>query len=220
MHGAIYNVMHGRGFTQLVQQPTTDQGSALDHVYCNMSLNGIIVEVCDTYYSDHDTVLVSIPITGESEFTSTCMSAGESHGYITKSNNELVVNPSTSSSSKRDSFTVPTITRGKHLMPNTNSDCSSNKRSKTNNDDDVEIIEELSHSFDCSHPNFRYYQVDEQWQRHWCSVLGLECTKIYDRSNGSSDTPLTAPTARCVQHILGDGNCLFRSLSFVLTGSL
>ncbi len=50
-------------------------------------------------------------------------------------------------------------------------------------------------------------------------VFRLECTNIYDRSSGSSDTPLTAPTAPCVQHILGDGNCLFRSLSFVLTGS-
>ena len=104
-------------------------------------------------------------------------------------------------------------------MPNTNSDCSSNKSSNTNDNDDLEIIEELSNSFVCSHPNFRYYQVDEEWQRHWCSMLGLECTRIYDRSNGSSDIPLTAPTARCVQHTLGDGNCLFRSLSFVLTGS-
>ena len=145
------------------------------------------------------------------------MSVGESNTYM---NNELVMNPSTSSSCKTDLFdlfTVPKISRGKCQMPNTNSDCSSNKRSNTN--DDVEIIEELSRSFDCSHPNFRYYQVDEQWQRHWCSMLRLECTKIYDRSSGSSDTPLTAPTARCVQHILGDGNCLFRSLSFVLTGS-
>ena len=84
--------------------------------------------------------------------------------YITRSNNELVVNSSTSSSCKPDlfdSFTVPKISRGKRKMPNTNSDCSSNKRSNTNDDDDVEIIEELSRSFDCSHPNFRYYQVDE-----------------------------------------------------------
>ena len=134
-------------------------------------------------------------------------------------NNELVVNPSTSSSCKPDlfdSFTVPKISRGKRQMPNTNSDCS---MSNTNDDDDVEIIEELSRSFDCSHPNFRYYQVDEQWQRHLCSMLRLECTKIYDRSSCSNEAPLTAPTARCVQHTLGDGNCLFRSLSFVLTGS-
>ena len=56
MHGAVYNVMYGRGFTQLVQQPTTNQGSVLDHAYYNMNSNGIIVEVCDTYYSDHNTV--------------------------------------------------------------------------------------------------------------------------------------------------------------------
>ncbi len=99
MHGAIYKVM-----AMGLHSQYSNQGSALDHVYCNISLNGIIVEVCDTHYSDHDTVLVSIPITGESEFSSTCMSAGESNGYITKSNNELVVNPSTSSSSKPESL--------------------------------------------------------------------------------------------------------------------
>ncbi len=168
MHVAIYNVMR---FTQLVQQPTTEQGSVLEHVYCNMNWNGIIVEVCDTYYSDHDTVMVSIPITGKYEFTSV-MSAGESNS-CRKSNNELIVNPSTSRSCKPDSFIMPTISTGKHQMPITNSDCSSNKRSKTNNDDDVEIIEKLSHFFVCSHPNFRYYQVDEQWQRHWCSVFNV-----------------------------------------------
>ncbi len=36
MHGAVYNVMQSRGFTQLVHQPTTDQGSVLDHVYVSM----------------------------------------------------------------------------------------------------------------------------------------------------------------------------------------
>ena len=49
-HSAIYNVMNSHGFNQLVQQPTTDHGSVLDHVYCNFDCNGIIVEVSDTYY--------------------------------------------------------------------------------------------------------------------------------------------------------------------------
>ena len=95
MHGTIYNVMHGHGFKQLVQQPPTDQGSVLDHVYYNMNSNGIIFEVFYTYYIDHDTVLVSFPITGVSESTS-MISAGESNSYTTKSNNDLVVNPSNS----------------------------------------------------------------------------------------------------------------------------
>ena len=84
------------------------------------------------------------------------MSVGESNIYI---NDELVVNPSTSSSCKPDSFVVPKISRGKRQMPNTNSDCSSNKRSNINDDDDVEIIEEFSRSFDCSHSNFRYFRL-------------------------------------------------------------
>ena len=50
------------GFTQLLKSPTTDQGTLLDHVYCSGALNGIVVEVSDTYYSDHDAVLLSIPV--------------------------------------------------------------------------------------------------------------------------------------------------------------
>ena len=47
------------GFTQLLKSPTTDQGTLLDHVYCSGALNGIVVEVSDTYYSDHDAVYSS-----------------------------------------------------------------------------------------------------------------------------------------------------------------
>ena len=41
------------GFNQLIDQPTTDQGSLLDHAYFNR-VSLIRTEVCDTYYSDHD----------------------------------------------------------------------------------------------------------------------------------------------------------------------
>ena len=176
-----------------------------------MGFNGIIVEVSDTYYGDHDSVLVSIPITGEAELTN--VSTGESNNNNKRSNNELVVNSSTSSFRPR-SFTVPNLTRGKRQLCNTTGDCSSNKKSQTN--DGIEIIEKLSHFVRYSHPNFHYYQVDEEWQRQWCSMFGLECNKIYDRSNGSSNTSLTAPTARCVQHILGDGNCSSFVCQFVI----
>ena len=47
------------GFNQLIDQPTTDQGSLLDHVYFN-GVSLIQTEVCDTYYSDHDYTIIAI----------------------------------------------------------------------------------------------------------------------------------------------------------------
>lgn len=54
-------------FKQFVQSPTTAQGTLIDHVYYrnpfSSSSSNTIIEVHDTYYSDHDTVYYSIPIT-------------------------------------------------------------------------------------------------------------------------------------------------------------
>ena len=50
------------GFKQLIDQPTTDQGLLLYHVYFNGVLP-IQTEVCDTYYSDHDCTIIAIPNT-------------------------------------------------------------------------------------------------------------------------------------------------------------
>ena len=47
------------GFNQLIDQPTTDQGSLLDHVYFN-GVSSIQTEVCDTYCSDHDCTIIAI----------------------------------------------------------------------------------------------------------------------------------------------------------------
>ena len=46
-------------FKQLIDHPTTDQGSLLDDVYFNGVLP-IETEVCDTYYSDHDCTIIAI----------------------------------------------------------------------------------------------------------------------------------------------------------------
>ena len=54
--------MSSRQFTQLVQVPTTDSGTLLDHVYCNTTYENMYIDVIDTYYSDHDAVYLSIPI--------------------------------------------------------------------------------------------------------------------------------------------------------------
>ncbi|MCG8623848.1 MAG: endonuclease/exonuclease/phosphatase family protein, partial [Proteobacteria bacterium] len=46
-------------FKQLIHQPTTNQGSLLDHIYFNGSAT-TKTEVYDTYYSDHDTTFLAI----------------------------------------------------------------------------------------------------------------------------------------------------------------
>ena len=48
--------------SQLVTSPTTAKGTLIDHVYYNRPTRDNIVEVRETYYSDHDTVYCSIPI--------------------------------------------------------------------------------------------------------------------------------------------------------------
>ena len=41
---------------------TTANGTLIDHVYCSNVPDNTIVEVQDTYYSDHDTVYYSLPL--------------------------------------------------------------------------------------------------------------------------------------------------------------
>ena len=57
---ALSKYMTSLGFSQLVTMPTTDQGSLLDHIYYNQS-NAALVDVVDTYYSDHSACFISIP---------------------------------------------------------------------------------------------------------------------------------------------------------------
>ena len=50
----LLELMSSTGFFQLVQVPTTDSGSLLDHIYYNGAANDTFIDVVDTYYSDHD----------------------------------------------------------------------------------------------------------------------------------------------------------------------
>ena len=47
------------GFKQLIIDPTTNQGSLLNHIYFNAT-STTQTEVCDIYYSDHDSTLLAI----------------------------------------------------------------------------------------------------------------------------------------------------------------
>ena len=55
----ISNYFKQHGYKQLIHQPTTDQGSLLDHIYFN-GTSMTRTEVCDTYYSDHDSTMLAI----------------------------------------------------------------------------------------------------------------------------------------------------------------
>ena len=56
----IVTLMSTHGYTQLVNNPTTARGTLIDHIYYNQPNDNVIVEVHDTYYSDHDAVFCSI----------------------------------------------------------------------------------------------------------------------------------------------------------------
>ena len=48
-------------FVQLVDKPTTDSGTLLDHIYfkTKSSDQSFFVDVVDIYYSDHDAVFLT-----------------------------------------------------------------------------------------------------------------------------------------------------------------
>ena len=60
-HDEIVTTMESFGFFQQVNSPTTDHGSLLDHVYINKK-ECIQINIVDTYYSDHDTIFISLKL--------------------------------------------------------------------------------------------------------------------------------------------------------------
>ena len=60
LESPIVSLMSTHGYAQLVNSPTTAKGTLIDHVYYNNPNGSEIVEVHDTYYSDHNTVYWSI----------------------------------------------------------------------------------------------------------------------------------------------------------------
>ena len=70
-------------------------------------------------------------------------------------------------------------------------------------------------------PDLRFYPVNEEWQRQACNILGLEflAPSNFASHRGGPDTILTRPDCRSLKKIIGDGNCLFRALCYIITGS-
>ena len=51
-----------QGFKQMVNKPTHDSGTIIDHLYMSQTLNTMQTDVTDCYYSDHDCILCLITI--------------------------------------------------------------------------------------------------------------------------------------------------------------
>lgn len=51
--------MQSHGLYQHITQPTSDRGGLIDHIYYNRT-NEVVAEVHDTYFSDHDSVFLSL----------------------------------------------------------------------------------------------------------------------------------------------------------------
>ena len=67
--------------------------------------------------------------------------------------------------------------------------------------------------------DYRYFPVDEAWQREACRLLNLRFVQPFQRESGGPDVILTLPDTSCLKLIGGDGNCLFRAMCFIITGS-
>ena len=67
--------------------------------------------------------------------------------------------------------------------------------------------------------NYRYFPVDEEWQQEVCRLLNLRFIQPFNRESGGGDIILTLPDMTRLKRISGDGSCLFRAMSFIITGS-
>ena len=68
-------------------------------------------------------------------------------------------------------------------------------------------------------PEYRYYQTTQTWQQQACIRLGIRFISSPGFQPGGPDIVLTRPDLRSLRNVQGDGNCLFRALSYVVTDS-
>ena len=68
-------------------------------------------------------------------------------------------------------------------------------------------------------PCFRYYQTDEIWQQEKCAQLGLQFHNTNNFEIGGPGVYLNRPNAHTILKEIGEGNCLFRCFSHIITGS-
>ena len=64
----------------------------------------------------------------------------------------------------------------------------------------------------------KFNPVDEVWQHNVHAMLRLQFVRKNRVRPGGPNVPLTSPDMRTVKHITGDGNCLFCSFAYIITG--
>jgi len=69
-------------------------------------------------------------------------------------------------------------------------------------------------------PDLRFYSVDKIWQHEACEKLWIQFRTVFHHQPGGPDTIiLTCPDNSSLHNVREDGNCLFRALSYMITGS-
>ena len=100
------------------------------------------------------------------------------------------------------------------------SDSAAKKRKVTTSDNDCEVMaihRSVVPQYEWA--DYRYYPVDEEWQIRTCDLLGLQFVHPFQRQDGGPHVILTRPDLRTLKSIAGDGNCMFRALSYIISGS-
>ena len=94
-----------------------------------------------------------------------------------------------------------------------------NKKPKVSNDCKILGTEGVHAPNRIAWLEYRYHQIDENWQRNACIRMGLQFVRAFQCQSGGADVILTRPNLRTLHNVQGDGNCLFRAMSYVITGS-
>ena len=66
---------------------------------------------------------------------------------------------------------------------------------------------------------FSYHPVNEHWQIGACAAMGLRYVCANGVSAGGPAVPLRRPNLTTLKNTRGDGNCMFRALSYLITGT-
>ena len=118
-------------------------------------------------------------------------------------------------------YTIPKVSKRKRKLTSIDIGVApSTKKAKPNSTPDKDSKDcVITHTETPAATPLRFHSVDKQWQQSACQQLGLQYTAEARLRPGGANLPLTRPDMRSVRRIHGDGNCLFRAFSYILTGS-
>ena len=118
-------------------------------------------------------------------------------------------------------YDIPHVSRRKRKLTGVDKSVSpSTKKAKPNpisEKDNEDCV--ITHTDAPAATPLRFNSIDAQWQQSACQQLGIQHTAQPRLRPGGCTVPLTRPDMRSVRRMYGDGNCLFRAFSYILTGS-